>query len=101
MPIQYSSSRVQQNFGRVMDQAVTDQAVIVERYGEPRVVILDYRRYVRLLASEQELIRLRLRQASESASTRAAKLSDEQVDSLIESARKEVYQSKRRRRAAR
>jgi prevent-host-death family protein len=101
MSIQYSSSRVQQNFGRVMDQAVTDQVVIVERYGEPRVVILDYRRYVVMLASEQELIRLRLRQASESASARAAKLSDEQVGSLIESARKEVYQSKRRRRATR
>ena len=101
MTIQYSSSRVQQNFGRVMDQAMTDEAVIVERYGEPRVVILDYRRYMRLLASERELIRLRLRQASESASARAAKLSAEQVEQLIESARTETNQPRRSRRATR
>jgi PHD/YefM family antitoxin component YafN of YafNO toxin-antitoxin module len=99
--IQYNSSHVQQNFGRVMDQAITDQEVVVERYGEPRIVILDYRRYLQLLSQEQELIRMRLRQASAAASQRAAALTDAQADGLIEQARSEVYRPAKRRRAPR
>lgn len=90
MSIQYNSSHVQQNFGRVMDQAITDQDVVVERYGEPRIVMLNYRRYISLLASEQELIRLRLRDASAAATSRASALSDEQVENLIEQSRDET-----------
>jgi hypothetical protein len=91
---------VQQNFGRVMDQAITDQEVVVERYGQPRIVILDYRRYLQLLSQEQELIRMRLREASTAASLRAAKLTDAQADDLIEQARDEVYRPAKRRRAS-
>ncbi|MCA9940679.1 MAG: type II toxin-antitoxin system prevent-host-death family antitoxin [Anaerolineales bacterium] len=47
------SSEVQQNFGRVMDQALTEDEVVVARYGEPRVVILSYQRYQQLLRAEQ------------------------------------------------
>ncbi len=100
MAIQYNSSHVQQNFGRVMDQAITDQEVVVERYGQPRIVILDYRRYLQLLSQEQELIRMRLREASAAASLRAAKLTDTQADDLIEQARDEVYRPAKRRRAS-
>jgi hypothetical protein len=46
------SSEVQQNFGRVMDQALVENEVIVERYGEPRVAILSYQRYQQLLQAE-------------------------------------------------
>lgn len=46
------SSEVQQNFGRVMDQALIENEVIVERYGEPRVAILSYQRYQQLLQAE-------------------------------------------------
>lgn len=47
------SSEVQQNFGRVIDQALSKDEVVVERYGEPRVAILSYRRYQQLLKVEQ------------------------------------------------
>lgn len=47
------SSEVQQNFGRVIDQALGENEVVVERYGEPRVAILSYRRYQQLLQAEQ------------------------------------------------
>jgi len=53
MTIMLKSSDVQQNFGKVMDQALTQDDVIVERYGEPRVAILSYRRYQQLLQLEQ------------------------------------------------
>ncbi len=53
MPIMLKSSEVQQNFGRVIDQALTENEVVVERYGEPRIAILSYRRYQQLLQAEQ------------------------------------------------
>ena len=52
MPLMLKSSEVQQNFGRVMDQALTENEVVVERYGEPRVAILSYQRYQQLLQAE-------------------------------------------------
>lgn len=90
MPITMNSSQVQQNFGAAMDRAMLDDDVVVERYGTPRVTIVSYQRYQRLVAAEQELLRLRLQQASAAASTRAARLTDEQIDELIERARDEV-----------
>lgn len=53
MPVMLKSSEVQQNFGRVIDQALSEDEVVVERYGEPRVAILSYRRYQQLLQAEQ------------------------------------------------
>lgn len=90
MPITMNSSQVQQNFGAAMDQAMLADDVVVERYGTPRVTIISYQRYQRLVAAEQELLRLRLQQASAAASARAARLTDEQIDELIERARDEV-----------
>lgn len=55
MSVTLKSSDVQQNFGRVIDQALLQDDVIVERYGEPRVVIVGYRRYQQLLEAEQSL----------------------------------------------
>lgn len=54
MTIKLQSSEVQQNFGRVMDRALAEEDVIVERYGVPRVAILSYRRYQQLLQLEQD-----------------------------------------------
>lgn len=53
MAVKRKSSDVQQNFGKVMEQALTEEDVIVERYGEPRVAILSYRRYQQLLQFER------------------------------------------------
>ena len=52
MSVFLKSSEVQQNFGRVMDQALLEDEVVVERYGEPRIAILSYQRYQQLLQAE-------------------------------------------------
>ena len=57
MPVMLKSSEVQQNFGRVMDQALAQNDVVVERYGKPRVAILSYQRYQQLLQAEQDASR--------------------------------------------
>ena len=94
MPVRLKSSDVQQSFGEAVDRALLEDDIIVERYGTPRVAIVEYRRYQRLVEAEQELLRTRLQQASEAASTRAAHLTEEQVNELIERARGEVYQER-------
>jgi len=90
MTVMLKSSQVQQNFGAVMDQALTENDVVVERYGTPKVAIVNYSRYQRLLEAEQELLRARLRQASEAASARAAHLPERAIDELIERSRAEA-----------
>lgn len=92
MPVKLKSSQVQQNFGQAMDSALIEDDVIVERYGTPRVAIVEYKRYQRLIEAEQELLRTRLQQASAAASARAAHLTEEGVEELIERARREVQQ---------
>lgn len=52
MPVMLKSSEVQQNFGRVIDQALVEDEVVIERYGKPRVAILSYKRYQQLLLAE-------------------------------------------------
>ena len=92
MPVNVKSSQVQQKFGLVMERALMEEDVVVERYGMPRVAIVEYRRYQRLVEAERELLRVRLRQASTAASARAAPLTEEEVDELIERARSEAHQ---------
>ena len=87
MPVKLKSSEVQQSFGEAVDRALLEGDVIVERYGTPRVAIVEYKRYQRLVEAEQELLRTRLQQASAATSARAAHLSEEEVDELIERAR--------------
>ena len=67
MTVTLKSSEVQQNFGRVVDQALVEGDVIVERYGEPRVVILGYHRYQQLLEAERTLSGLHLVQPDRSS----------------------------------
>jgi prevent-host-death family protein len=92
MPVKLKSSDVQQSFGEVVDRALLEDDIIVERYGTPRVAIIEYKRYERLVEAEQELLRTRLRQASAATYARAVHLSEEEVDDLIERARSEVHQ---------
>jgi hypothetical protein len=92
MPVKLKSSDVQQSFGEAVDRALLEDDVIVERYGTPRVAIVEYKRYQRLVEAEQELLRTRLQQASAATSARAVHLSEEEVDELIERARSEVHQ---------
>jgi hypothetical protein len=92
MSVKLKSTQVQQNFGMVMDRALIEDHVIVERYGVPRVAIVEYSRYQKLLETEQECLRARLQQASAAASARAARLTEEEVEALIEQARDEVHQ---------
>ena len=87
MVIHMKSSQVQQEFGEVVDRALAEGEVVVERYGSPRVVILEYRRYQKLLEAERQLLSQRLQQASQAVSERAAHLSEAEVDDLIERAR--------------
>jgi hypothetical protein len=91
MPVNLKSSQVQQHFGDAADRALTED-VIIERYGTPRVAMVAYRRYQELLKAEEELLKTRLRGASEAASARAEDLTDEEVEALIERARTDVHQ---------
>lgn len=90
MPVSLKSSEVQQNFGMIMERAMTGSEVIVERYGAPKVAIVAYLRYQALLEAERELLFIQLRQAAVESAARAAELSDEEVEALIEEAREAV-----------
>jgi PHD/YefM family antitoxin component YafN of YafNO toxin-antitoxin module len=83
-------SEVQQRFGEMVDRVLLEGDVVVERYGTPRVAIVEYGRYRRLLEAEQELLQLRLQEASAAASARAARLDEKEIDQLIERARTEA-----------
>jgi hypothetical protein len=100
MPVKVKSSQVQQNFGLMMDRALMEDDIIVERYGMPRVAIVEYSRYQRLVEAEREVLRARLQQASAAASARAAHLTEEEVDELIERARSEVHSGEVRNEAS-
>ena len=64
-----NSSQVQQNFGAALDRALRGEDVVVERYGAPRVAIVDYDRYQRLVAAEHELLQARAGQATAAPQT--------------------------------
>jgi PHD/YefM family antitoxin component YafN of YafNO toxin-antitoxin module len=96
MTITLKSSAAQQSFGHLMDQALSGNDVVVERYGAPRIAVINYSRYQRLLDAERELLRLQLQQASDAVTARAAHFSDEEINQLIEDARNEVYAESQR-----
>lgn len=95
MTVTLKSTEAQQNFGAMLDRAIGEDDVIVERYGSPRVAIVNYRRYQALVAAEKELIRLRLQQASAAASARAADLDVSELDNLIQEARTEASNARK------
>ena len=93
MTVTLNSSQVQQNFGQAMERALRSEDVVVERYGVPRVAIIEYGRYQRLVDAERELLRTRLQHASDVATARAVRLTEAEVNALIEQARSEVYEA--------
>ena len=101
MPVSLKSSEVQQNFGLIMERALTGSEVIVERYGAPKVAIVAFARYQALLAAERELLLTQLRQAAAESAARAADLSDEEVEALIEEAREAVARETAERKTSR
>jgi uncharacterized protein (DUF433 family) len=54
MVIQLPSSQVQQNFGAAVERTLRGEDVVIERYGTPRVALVEYGRYQQLLAAQQE-----------------------------------------------
>jgi prevent-host-death family protein len=70
MAVQIKSSEAQQNFGRIVDKALMEGDVIIERYGEPRVVIIGYQRYEKLLEAERSLAGLYITQPDVSSEAR-------------------------------
>lgn len=93
MTVTLNSSTVQQNFGQAMERALRSEDVVVERYGVPRVAIIEYGRYQRLVDAERELLRSRLQHAADAASARALQLTEAEVSALIEQARSEVVEA--------
>ncbi len=93
MTVRLKSTEAQQNFGAMLDMALGENDVIVERYGTPRVAIVSYHRYQDLVDAERELMRLRLQQAAAATAAQAADLSDEDIDRLIEEARAEAQET--------
>jgi len=91
MIFRLNSTLAQQAFGEVLDRALSGSDVIVERYGSPRVAIINYRRYEQLLDAERLLLRERLKAASLLISSRMAHLSDSAIDNLIEQVRQDVH----------
>jgi PHD/YefM family antitoxin component YafN of YafNO toxin-antitoxin module len=89
MSMTIAYSQVQQKFGAVFDRVLQNEDVIIERYGAPRVAMINYTRYERLLRAEQELLQQRLQQASDTVARRAAHLTETEIDDLIEEARNE------------
>ncbi len=84
MAAHVKSSVAQQNFGELMDRAIAGEDVVIERYGNPRVVVLSADRYQSLLDAEQELARMRLRSAAREAVIQAPKLTEQSIDALLE-----------------
>ena len=70
MALQIKLSEAQQNFGRIVDKALMEGDVIVERDGEPRVVIIGYQRYKKLLKAERSLAGLSITQPDSSSEAR-------------------------------
>ena len=57
MTIMLNSSQVQQYFGQAVERAMMADDVIVERYGTPRVAIVEYARYQKLIEAERQRAR--------------------------------------------
>ena len=92
MPTKVKSTQVQQNFGLMMDRVLTAEDIIVERYGLPRVAIVEYHRYQRFVKAERGLLCAPDCNRRQGVSARAAHMSDDEVESLIERARSAAHE---------
>jgi hypothetical protein len=93
-----SSTELQKNTRNIIDMARTQsEAIVVETYGKPMVVILPFEEYQQYLVYKQRQQEARsarfaqLRQLAEQHAA-AAGLDDTEAAALIEDAREESYQ---------
>jgi prevent-host-death family protein len=84
-----TASEAKNRLGAIMDWAVENEdGVVIEKRGEPRVVVIPYAQYERLQALQEQLRRAealaRLEQAAQQMSGATEALSDEEVEALAE-----------------
>jgi len=84
MPVRLKSSDVQQSFGHAVDRALLEDDVIVERYGTPRVAIVEYKRYQRLIKAEQEVLRAGRQSSFAASPVKTEPLTGKQIDDLLQ-----------------
>lgn len=85
MAVTLNSSQVQQNFGAALDRAARGEDVIVERYGTPRAVLIEYDRYRELAAAARV-------QAAGQACMKHAPVSDSAPGSGVRSQEAEIME---------
>jgi prevent-host-death family protein len=74
------------NLGKLLDRVEDERrSLVIEKRGTPRAVVLSIREYVRLAAPEPEVLRLI---GEESKRRGTHKLTSQQIDRVIRSARK-------------
>ncbi|MHB1355381.1 MAG: type II toxin-antitoxin system Phd/YefM family antitoxin [Anaerolineae bacterium] len=87
MPRIVSASEAKTKFGAIVDWAIeTQDDVIVESHGQPRVVIVSYTQYQEILVLREQARRQdalqRLRKLRETVRARNQDLDEEQADAL-------------------
>lgn len=80
-----SALRARANFGKLLDHVEENRlALVIEKRGTPRAVLLSLRDYVRLAAAEPEILKVI---GEESKRKGTASLSSRQIDRAIREAR--------------
>ncbi len=92
-----TASEAKNRLGAIMDWAVENEAgVVIEKRGEPWVVVIPYAQYERLQALQERLRRAealaRLEQAAQQMSRGAEVLSDEEVEELADEIARETVE---------
>lgn len=54
MAVHLKSSEAQQHFGEMIDQAWSGEDIVIERYGAPRVAVISFSRYLKLVGEESK-----------------------------------------------
>ena len=82
-----SMLHARENFGKLLDRVDAEsKAVVIEKRGAPKAVLLSLQEYVRLAAPEPEILRI-IGEISERNGT--DKLTSRQIDRIIKQARAE------------
>jgi prevent-host-death family protein len=90
-----SALRARSNFGRLLNRVDKEsRALVIEKRGHPRAILLSIRDYVRLAAPEPEVLRTI---GEESRRKGTASLSSRQIDRIIKAARTQKKAGRKRR----
>ena len=80
-----SALRARANFGKLLDRVADERgSLVIEKRGTPKAVLLSIRDYVRLAASEPEVLKLI---GEESQRQGTDKLTSRQIDQVIKATR--------------